>query len=117
MPSAVELLREGRTQELWQKCCGFIDLSLEEFMAIQRRLLLEQIELLNRCELGNKVMRGAKPRTVEEFRELVPITTYDDYVLTCRNKERMCCLRSLCSGSILRVCDAIPASTSSSGFL
>jgi hypothetical protein len=48
-------------------------------MSIQRRLLLEQIELLNNCELGNKVMRGAKPRSVEEFRELVPITTYADY--------------------------------------
>lgn len=80
MPSANELLREGRTQELWQKCCGFIDLSMEEFMGIQRRLLLEQLELLNRCELGKKVMRGRKPRTVEEFRELAPITTYDDYV-------------------------------------
>ena len=24
-------------------------------------------------------MRGARPRTVEEFRELVPLTTYKDY--------------------------------------
>jgi len=80
MPSALELLREGRTEELWQKCCGFIDLSMEEFMDIQRRLLLEQLELLSKCELGKKVMRGAKPRSVEEFREQVPITTYEDYV-------------------------------------
>ena len=79
MPSAIEFLREGKTEELWQRCCGFVDLSMEEFMAIQRRLLLEQIELLNKCELGNKVMRGAKPRSVEEFREQVPITTYEDY--------------------------------------
>jgi hypothetical protein len=60
-------------------CCGFIDLSLEQFMAIQKRLLLEQIELLRNCELGRKVMRGAMPETVEEFREQVPLTTYDDY--------------------------------------
>lgn len=79
MPSALELLREGRTEELWQRCCGFIDLSMEEVMAIQRRLLMEQIELLNKCELGRKVMRGAKPRSVEEFREQMPITTYADY--------------------------------------
>lgn len=79
MPSAIDLIREGRTEELWQKVCGFIDLSVEEFMAIQRRLLLEQIELLNKCELGNKVMRGAKPRSVEEFREQVPLTTYGAY--------------------------------------
>jgi len=74
-----ELLRQGRHEELWQMCCSFVDLSLEQFMAIQRRLLLEQIELLNNCELGRKVMRGAMPETVEEFREQVPLTTYADY--------------------------------------
>jgi hypothetical protein len=61
-------------------CCGFIDLSLEQFMDIQKRLLLEQIELLKNCELGRKVMRGAAPETVEEFREQVPLTTYADYL-------------------------------------
>ena len=48
-------------------------------MAIQRRLLLEQLELLKNCELGRKMMRGAMPKTVEEFREQVPLTTYADY--------------------------------------
>jgi len=61
-------------------CCGFIDLSLEQFMDIQKRLLLEQIELLKNCELGRKVMRGAMPESVEEFREQVPLTTYGDYL-------------------------------------
>ncbi len=79
MSKIQELLRQGRKEELWQMCCGFIDLSLEKFMAIQRRLLLEQIELLRNCELGRKVMRGAMPETVEEFREQVPLTTYADY--------------------------------------
>jgi len=79
MPKAVELLRQGRNEELWQMCCGFLSLNLEQFMVIQKRLLLEQIELLNRCALGNKIMRGAKPQTVEEFREQVPLTTYADY--------------------------------------
>jgi hypothetical protein len=74
-----QLLRQGRCEELWQMCCGFIDLSLEQFMAIQKRLLLEQIELLKNCELGMKIMRGAMPETVEEFREQVPLTTYADY--------------------------------------
>jgi len=74
-----ELLREDRTEELWQKCCGFIDLSIGEFMAIQKRLLLEQLELLKRCELGRYIVNGANPSTVEEFREQVPMTTYADY--------------------------------------
>jgi hypothetical protein len=79
MARPIDLLRQGRKEELWQMCCGFIDLSLEQFMAIQKRLLLEQIELLKSCELGRKVMRGAMPEIVEEFREQVPLITYADY--------------------------------------
>jgi len=75
----IELLRQGRKEELWHMCCGFIDLSLEQFMAIQKSLLLEQIGLLRNCELGRKVMQGAMPTSVEEFREQVPLTTYTDY--------------------------------------
>ncbi|MCJ7669471.1 MAG: GH3 auxin-responsive promoter family protein, partial [Dehalococcoidia bacterium] len=65
---------------LWEMCCGFLALSLEQFMAIQKRLLLEQIELLKNSELGRRVMRGTMPETVEEFREQVPLTTYSDYL-------------------------------------
>ena len=79
MTTEAELFKEGKYEELWERCCGFIDLSLEDFISIQRRLLLEQLELLKRCELGKVVMRGATPRTLEEFREQVPLTTYDDY--------------------------------------
>jgi len=79
MPDGMELLRQGRNEELWQMCCGFIDLSMEQFMAMQRRLLMEQLELMKRCELGNKVMQGAKPSSVDEFRQQVPLTTYADY--------------------------------------
>jgi hypothetical protein len=79
MPTAVELLHQGRSEELWQMGCGFIGLTTGQFMAIQKRLLLEQIELLNHCAFGIKVMRGARPETVEEFRQQVPLTTYADY--------------------------------------
>jgi hypothetical protein len=80
MTRPIELLRQGRKEELWQMCCGFLDLSLEQFMTIQKRLLLEEIELLKNSELGRRVMRGAMPKTVEEFREQVPLTTYTDYL-------------------------------------
>lgn len=79
MPKAVELLQQGRNEELWQMCCGFLRLNLEQFMAIQKRLLSEQIGLLNRSVLGSKIMRGAKPETMKEFREQVPLTAYADY--------------------------------------
>ena len=80
MTRPIELLQQGRKEELWQMCCGFIDLSLEQFMTIQKRLLLEQIGLLKNSELGRKVMGGAMPETVEEFREQVPLTTYGNYI-------------------------------------
>jgi len=80
MTEPIDLLRQGRKRELWQMCCGFIDLSLGQFMGIQERLLLEQIGLLNNSELGRRVMRGAMPETVEEFRQQVPLTTYGDYL-------------------------------------
>jgi len=78
MPTVIELLRQGRDEELWQMCCGFLSLDIHEFMRVQNSLLLEQLDLLNNCPLGDKVMRGARPKTVEEFRQL-PLTTYADY--------------------------------------
>jgi len=79
MAEIAELLRQGKNEELWQRCCGFIDLSMGDFMKIQKRLLLEQLELLKKCVLGRYIMNGANPYTVEEFREQVPLTTYADY--------------------------------------
>jgi hypothetical protein len=79
MTTEAELLVEGKNEELWQRCCSFIDLSLEDCMNIQRRLLLEQLELLKGCKLGRSIMQGAEPETVDEFRKLVPLTTYADY--------------------------------------
>lgn len=79
MPKAIELIREGKNKELWQMCCGFLSLSIGDFMDIQKRLLVQQLELLNHCKLGEKIMHGAKPKTVEEFRQMVPLTTYKDY--------------------------------------
>jgi hypothetical protein len=79
MATVPELLRQGRRAEIWKKCCGFIDLSLKEFMEIQARLLMEQIDLLSRCELGRSLLGGKVPSSVEEFRQTVPLTTYEDY--------------------------------------
>ncbi|HEX9896621.1 MAG TPA: GH3 auxin-responsive promoter family protein [Dehalococcoidales bacterium] len=79
MTTLGELFRNGNHEELWQRCCGFIDLSIEEFMNIQTRLLKEQLALLKKCELGRYILSGANPETVAEFRAEVPLTTYADY--------------------------------------
>lgn len=87
MATEAELLKEGNFDELWKRCCSFIDLSLDEFMLIQRRLLAEQLELLQKCELGRYIINRPTPPNLEEFREHVPLTTYDDYAPYLLNKR------------------------------
>ena len=65
--------------ELWQRYCGFLDLSINEFMEIQKELLMDEIEQVADSTLGKKIMGNRKPQSVEEFRRMVPLTTYDDY--------------------------------------
>jgi hypothetical protein len=76
---AIDLLRQGRHQDSWQMCCGYLKLDIEQFMALQKRLLLEQIEILSRSTIGRKIMAGAWPQTVDDFRKEVPLTNYSDY--------------------------------------
>jgi hypothetical protein len=79
MSTAMELIRQGKKREIWQKYCGFIDFSVDEFVETQRHLLLEQVRLLEDCKLGHKLLWGMKPSSAEEFRQRVPLTTYKDY--------------------------------------
>jgi hypothetical protein len=72
-------LKRKQYGQIWQEYCGFLDFSMVEFMEIQNRLLLEQIELYSNCELGRRILNGKKPRTVDEFRQMVPLTQYEDY--------------------------------------
>jgi hypothetical protein len=72
-------LKNRQHDQIWREYCGFLDLTTAEYMEIQNRLMLEQIDLYSRCELGRIIMKGNKPATVEEFRNMVPLTKYDDY--------------------------------------
>ena len=64
---------------VWQEYCGFLDFTLEEYMQTQERLLMEQIDLLSKCELGRRLFGDTPPRSLEEFRRQVPLTTFEDY--------------------------------------
>ena len=88
MANLCELLREGKTNEAWLKYCGFIELSLVEFMEIQERLLMEQLQLLSDSHLGKKLLRESFPKSLEEFRQTVPLTTYEDYLPYFDEKEQ-----------------------------
>lgn len=73
------LINQGRVEEVWQRFCGFLDLTMDEFMAMQERLLHEQIQMVSKSELGRALMGDRVPQSVQEFRERVRLTTYEDY--------------------------------------
>jgi hypothetical protein len=74
-----ELLQQGRHDEVWSQYCGFLDLSPAEFMKVQERLLLEELDLVGRSEWGKLFLQGQVPATVEAFRRVAPLTSYEDY--------------------------------------
>ena len=74
-----EKLKKCSAEEIWEEYCGFLDLSMKEYMQIQERLLMEQVDLLSKCGLGKKLFGDKVPQTVEEYRRNVPITQYDYY--------------------------------------
>lgn len=65
--------------ELWQRYCGFFDLTLSQFKEAQEDLLMQQVDLVAKSSLGQKLMGSYKPNTLEEFRQSVPLTNYEDY--------------------------------------
>jgi len=79
MSTIAELLRAGRYDDVWSQCCGFLDMTTAEFMAVQERLLREQLGLVSRSPWGKIFLNGTNPATVEEFRGSAPLTRYEDY--------------------------------------
>jgi hypothetical protein len=75
-----ELIRNGEKEKIWSKYCGYLDLSVQEFMQIQERLLIEQLNTMKDCNLGKHFLGKHAPKSVEEFRKKVPLTNYGDYV-------------------------------------
>ena len=74
-----EKLKKQQYKEIWQQYCGFLDLSMDGYMKIQRRLMEEQIRLWSNCGLGQSILKGKHPTNLDEFRKMVPLTTYEDY--------------------------------------
>lgn len=74
-----EKLRCYSKAEIWDEYCGFLNMTMDEYMTMQKRLVMEEIEIWSSCELGQRILKGRRPRTLDEFRNMVPFTTYDDY--------------------------------------
>ena len=47
-------LKNREYERIWQEYCGFLDLDMEQYMKIQKRLLEEQMQLWCNCPLGKK---------------------------------------------------------------
>ena len=72
-------VKKQQYREIWEEYCSFLDLSIEEYMEIQKRLLEEQISVWSASGLGQMFLKGRQPQTIEDFRRTVPLTTYGDY--------------------------------------
>jgi hypothetical protein len=71
---------QSEYDRVWRKYCGFIDLNLQQFMLIQESLLLQQLERVTRCPMGRRLVGRRTPASAEEYRHLVSLTTYEDYL-------------------------------------
>lgn len=85
--SLQQQLERQEFDAIWNRYCGFLDLSMEEYMRIQRRLMEEQIGLWSASALGQSILKGKRPSGIEEFRSMVPLTSYEDYADILLRKE------------------------------
>ncbi|MDD5038500.1 MAG: GH3 auxin-responsive promoter family protein [Dehalococcoidales bacterium] len=71
---------KSEDDKLWARHCGFLDLSLPQFMTIQETLLLEQLRSVGNTALGKRIIGDKVPTSLNEFRKSVPLTTFVDYL-------------------------------------
>jgi hypothetical protein len=79
METMLEMFRRGDMKGIWERYCGFFDLTLEQFQSTQDALLAEQLQTWQKSSLVKRVFGGTIPGSVEEFRERAPLTIYEDY--------------------------------------
>ena len=72
-------LKENSSKKIWDEYCGFMELDIDNYMKIQNRLMNEQIKIWSDSGLGRSLLKGRELRTIDEFRDNFPLTTYDDY--------------------------------------
>lgn len=64
----------------WKKYCGFLDLTLGGFLAVQEQKLLDYLPKLAQSGLGRHFLKGRHLRSLQEFWRIMPLTTYEDVV-------------------------------------
>lgn len=71
---------QSEYDRVWIKYCGFLDIDVEQFMSIQESLLQQQLSHITNCSLGRRLLGKRTPVSVDEFRHIVALTTYKDYL-------------------------------------
>jgi hypothetical protein len=79
METLLDMYRRGDRAGIWKRYCGFLDLSMEEYLAGHERMLEEQLLTWRNSSLVKGLFDGKIPATFQEFRERARLTTYEDY--------------------------------------
>lgn len=82
-----EKAKKQHKYDIWNEFCGFLQLTLSDYMEIQDRLLREQLQLWCNCGIGQRLISGKAPTCMEDFRQRVPLTSYIDYADILLNKR------------------------------
>ncbi len=78
-------------QQMWQEYCGFLDISIEDYMYIQNHLMTEQLRLWRNSGIGRQMLNGRQPANIRELQDMLPLTSYADYaeVLLSRKADQL----------------------------
>jgi hypothetical protein len=87
MPSEDSFFQPGDAKSIWRRYCGPLFLSLEDFMEVQNHLLNERLDLLAQSRPEKGSMTGLKLAGVDEFRRLLPLTKYKDYLSSLSSEQ------------------------------
>lgn len=70
----------------WNKYCGFLDLSLDNYMEIQKNCLNKQLDVWLKSNLAKEIINDSNVNA-SNFRSKINLTTYSDYAEILLNKN------------------------------
>ncbi len=82
-----EILKNKSNKEIWDNYCHFLDIDLDEYMNIQFSLLANQLKEWDSSKLSFEVLGDHESLNVNNYRDIVPLTDYNDYADILLNKK------------------------------
>ena len=70
IPRFDQRMKTTSREQLWQEYCGFLDMSLSDYMYTQRRLMEEQMKLWYACPLGRQLLAGFSQEELAQLKTL-----------------------------------------------